>query len=139
MKKISLSQFIGRQLSRLRAGQTYYAIVVSTITALGIVNLAFPQIDTLMLILLFPAILFGAFIIGYFMDKSNVNTMEHRKTIEMTHRYLTIADFKNNEFRMIMMKAMFCWLKSIQENKSLDFSEIEENYKKFLKKWNPPN
>ena len=139
IKKISLSQFIGRQLSRLRAGQSYYAIVVSTISALALASLAFPEINILLLIVLFPCILFGAFLLGYTMDKSNVTALDHRKTIEMYARYLNTSDFKNNDFRILQMEIMFEWLKSIQENKPLDFDILKEKYKKFLKKWNPPN
>ncbi len=94
---MKISQFIGRQLSRLKAGQTYYMIIISTITALGIVNLAFPEINIFLLILLFPCILFGAYILGYIMDKSNINTMDQLKTLEMAHRYLNTGDFKLNE------------------------------------------
>lgn len=139
MKKIKLSQIIGRQLSRLKAGQSYYMIVISTITTLGIVNLAFPEINLLILIFLFPFALFGAYLIGYFLDKSNVVTMDQQKTIEMTHRYLTTADYKNNEFRLLQMETMFEWFKALQENKPPNPDILKERYKEFLKKWNPPN
>ena len=137
MKKIKISQFIGKQLSRLKAGQTYYAIVVSTISALSLVSMAF-RVDILMLVFLFPAILFGAFLIGLFMDKSNVTTMDQMKTIEMTFRYLNIADFKNNDFRMLQMEIMFEWLNSINDKKPLDQNILKEKYKEFLKKWDQP-
>lgn len=137
-RKIKISRFVGRQLSRLKAGQTYYMIVVSTMTALGIINIAFPQIDTWILIILFPFILFGAFVIGYIMDKSNVTTMDYHKSIEMTQRYLTILDFKNNDFRMLQMEVLFEWMKSLKENNPLDLDILKEKYKEFLKKWNQP-
>ncbi|KKL58249.1 hypothetical protein LCGC14_2227290, partial [marine sediment metagenome] len=38
MKKIKTQQFIGRQLSRLKAGQSFYTIIIQTITALGIIK-----------------------------------------------------------------------------------------------------
>ena len=138
IKKIKISQFIGKQLSRLKAGQTYYMIVISTITALGIVNIAFPEINTWILIILFPIILFGAFLIGYFMDKSNVVTMDQLKTIEMTHRYLNTSDFKGNEFRISLIKAIFKWMESIQKGEPIDFKEFNIAYDKFVKKWNLP-
>lgn len=138
MEKYRLSQFIGRQLSRLRAGQSYYTLVVSTISTLALVSLAFPEINILLLIILFPCILFGAFIVGYIMDKSNVTALDHRKTIEMSARYLNTSDFKNNDFRILRMEIMFEWLKSIQENKPLDSDILKEKYKRFLRKWNPP-
>lgn len=138
MKRIKVSQFIGRQLSRLKAGQTYYMIGVSTMTALGIINLAFPRIDTWIIILLFPFLLFGAFIIGYIMDKSNVTTMDYHKSIEMTQRYLTILDHKNNDFRILQMEVLYDWFNSFQENKPVDPDILKEKYDEFLKKWNPP-
>lgn len=138
MKKIRISYFIGRQLSRLKAGQTFFMIAVSSMTALGIINIAFPEINTWILILLFPIILFGAYVIGYLMDKSNVIAMDHRKTIEMSYRYLTVLDMKNNEFRLLMMETMFEWFKAFRENKPLDLNILKEKYDKYLKKWNPP-
>ncbi len=63
--------------------------------------------------------------------------MDHQKTIEMTYRYLTIQDFKNNDFRMMMMEVFFEWIKSIKENKDLDESLLKEKYKAFLDKWSP--
>ena len=138
MRKIKISHFIGRQLSRLRAGQSYYSMGMQTITALGIVFLVFTNLNTLFFILLFPIAIFGAFGIGYLMDKTNVTTMDHRKTIEMTHRYLTTADFKNNEFTKILIESIVECFKALQENKSIDPDIVEKKYKKFLKKWNPP-
>ena len=138
MKKYKLSKFIGKQLSRLRVGQSYYVIVVSTITALGIINLAFPEINVLLLIILFPCIFFGTFFLGYIMDKSNIKALDYRKTTEMSARYLNASDLKNNDFRILQMEVMFEWLKSIQENKQLDFNILKEKYKRFFKEWSPP-
>lgn len=138
MEKYKLSQFIGRQLSRLKAGQMYYSIVVSTISALSLVSLAFPFISILIFIFLFPIILFGAYCIGYLMDKSNIISMDIIKTVEMQNRYLNTADFKNNDFRMLQMETMFEYFKALQENKPPDSDVLKEKYKRFLKKWNPP-
>lgn len=138
MKRSRIARFIGNQLSRLKAGQTYYMIIISTVTALGIVNIAFPAIDTWIILMLFPLVLLGAFIIGYLMDVWNVATMDHRKTIEMSSRYLNTADFKNNEFRILMMETMFEWFKALQEDKPVDLDVLKEKYKEFVKKWNPP-
>ncbi|KKK94233.1 hypothetical protein LCGC14_2684890, partial [marine sediment metagenome] len=38
MKKMKMTNFIGRQLSRLKAGQSFYTIIIQTITALGIIK-----------------------------------------------------------------------------------------------------
>lgn len=138
MKKTKMAQFIGRQLSRLKAGQSYYMMFMATLTAVGVLKWALPKIDFWLLISLCFVALGGALILGYLMDKTNVITLDHRKTIEMTHRYLTTADFKNNAFRIIMTKAIFRWMKSIQEDKPLDSDEFEKDLKEFLKGWSPP-
>lgn len=139
LKKIKITYFIGRQLSRLKSGQSYYSIVMSTLTVLSLVSLAFPEVSIIFLIVILPAILFGTFLIGLFLDKSNIVTMDHRKSVEMQSRYLNTADFKNNDFRIFMMTTMFKWMKSGQENKPINFDDLKEEYNKFLKKWNPPN
>lgn len=138
MKKIKISYFIGKQLSRLKLGQSYYSIIVSSITALTLVSLVFPEISIIFIITFFPCIFFCTFIIGYFMDKSNIITMDQIRTVDMTHRYLNVADFKNNDFRILVMKTFFEWIKSIQENKPINFDNFKKEYNKFLKKWNPP-
>ena len=138
MRKVKISQFIGRQLSRLKAGQTYYAIAVSTIAALSLVSMAF-RIEFLILVFLFPAILFGAFFIGLFMDKSNITSMDQMKTIEMTFRYLNTADYKIFEFNMMLMKTMFKWMESIQKGVPMDPKELENEYRKYAKKWEQPD
>ena len=137
-KKIKISQFIGRQISRLKAGQSLYMIIISTFTALGILNIAFPEIDTWMMFTLFPLLFLGTFLIGYIMDKGNVTTMDYQKSIEMTQRYLTILDFKNNDFRMLQMEVLFEWMNSLKENKPLNLDILKEKYKVFLRKWNQP-
>ena len=128
MKNSSISQFIGKQLSRLKAGQSYYMIIVSTITALGILDIAFEGISTWLFIILFPFVLFCAYLIGYFMDKSNVVTMDQQKTIEMAHRYLTKADYKMNEFRIVLIKVLFKWLESTQKGEPINYEEFDDEY-----------
>jgi len=136
-KKIKLSQFIGRQLSRLKMGQVYYVMGMYSITAVGILKVAFPQISIWTFILFIPFMFVGAFLIGFIADRSNVTTMDYQKTIEMTNRYLTILDFKNNDFRILQMETMFEWIKSLKENKPLDKNILNEKYKEFLNKWSP--
>ena len=138
MRKIKMSQLIGRQLSRLQLGQSYYILIMSTMSALSLISIAFPTINILILIITFPLILLGAFIVGYLLDKTNVTTMDKIKTIEMSARYLNTVDYKNNDFRILQMKSLFRWMKAIQENKPLDFDETEKDLKDFNKKWTPP-
>jgi hypothetical protein len=134
---MKISNFIGRQLSRLKMGQSYYMIVVSTITALGIVKLVWASMPNWMLFTLFPIALFGAFFLGYLMDKSNVTALDHRKTLDMQARYVNVADLKSYEFWMVVMNVFFKWMTSIQDGKPLDRDEIEKEYHKFLKRWQP--
>ena len=137
MKRIKISQFIGRQLSRLKLGQTYYSLVISSVSAFSLVSFAFPEINFLIIILIFPIILIGSFFVGYLLDKSNVTTMDIIKTVEIQNRYLNTVDYKNNDFRILQMKAIFRWMKSIQEKKPLTFDETEKDLKDFNKKWTP--
>ncbi|GAG74366.1 unnamed protein product, partial [marine sediment metagenome] len=41
VKRVKSAHFIGRQLSRLKLGQSYYAIVVSSVSAISLISLAF--------------------------------------------------------------------------------------------------
>lgn len=139
IKKRKIAPFVGRQLSRLKIGQGYYAMGMYSISAIGILKIAFPQISIwLFLWYLVPIMFVGAFGLGYIMDKSNVTTMDYHKSVEMTQRYLTKLDYKNNDFRMLQMEVMFEWMKSIQENKQLDPNILKEKYEEFQEKYNPP-
>jgi len=56
----------------------------------------------------------------------------------MTHRRLNVADYKNNEFRIVMMKVMFKYMEAIRNNEPFDFDvEFDKEYKIFLEKWDP--
>lgn len=138
MKKIKITQFIGRQLSRLKAGQTYYMLGINTITALGVLKMALPNIDFWVFAALFPVVLFGAFLIGYFMDIWNIGSMDYNKTVEINYRYLNISDLKTVEFQILMTKTMGEWFKSLQENRPINTDILEKRYQEYLKKWNPP-
>ena len=138
MKRIKLSQFIGRQLSRLKIGQTYYAMGMYSISTIGILKIAFPDISIWTFLYLVPLMFICAFFIGYIMDETDVITMDYNKSVEMTQRYLTVPDNKNNDFRMLQMETMVKCFKALQENKPIDQDIYEEKYDEFLKKWNPP-
>lgn len=138
MKKEKITDFIGKQLSRLKLGQTYYSIFTTTFTALGILILAFPQISIITLIWLFVFILIATFFIGYLMDVLNISTKDHMKSLDISLRYLNVSDSKNNDFRILMMETMGEWLQTIQNGKPIDKSILDEKYKKFQKKWSPP-
>ena len=63
LKRVKSAHFIGRQLSRLKLGQSYYSIAVSSVSAISLISLAF-EISFWMLIILFPVLLLGTFVIG---------------------------------------------------------------------------
>ncbi|KKM92295.1 hypothetical protein LCGC14_1219830 [marine sediment metagenome] len=134
-KKLKTSQFIGRQLSRMKVGMSYVLLFVSTLTAISVLNIAFPEIETWIVFMLLPVVMFGSIFLGYIMDKSNITATDHMKTLEMTSRYINTADLKSYEFWMVIMKVFFKWMTSIQEGKPLDKDEIKKKYVKFLKKW----
>jgi len=138
MKKNKISQFIGRQISRLKVGQTYYAMGMYSISAIGILKIAFPQISIWTLMFLVPLMFVGSFFIGYIMDLSNITSLDHRKSLEMSHRYLTTVDNKDNDFRMLELEVKREWLESHRKNETLDPDILKKKYNEFLKKWSPP-
>ena len=132
MKKIkntNKSRLIGQQFSRLRMGQTYYSMIVSTISAISLITLAF-NVDFLVLILAFPAIILGTFLIGYYLDKKNINLEDYRKQIEMQSRKLNVADMKAQEFTL--MQTLFI-IKALREN--IDEHQLLMEYEKYKAKW----
>ena len=138
MNKIKISQFIGRQLSRLKAGQSYFMMFMTMLIAVGVLKTALPKINFSWLIGLCFVALTGAFVLGLTMDKSSIITMDYYKSVEMTQRYLTVLDEKNNDFRMLQMKVMGEWIKALQENRPVNTDILDEEYKKFKKKYSPP-
>ena len=123
------SRLLGQQFSRLRMGQTYYSMIVSTISAISLITLAF-NVDFLWLLLAFPAIIIGTFLIGYYLDKKNINLEDYRKQIEMQSRKLNVADIKAQEFTM--MQTLFI-IKALREN--ISERELLEEYEKYKLKW----
>ncbi|NHI94055.1 MAG: hypothetical protein EAX96_16315 [Candidatus Lokiarchaeota archaeon] len=129
VKVANKSKLIGQQFSRLRMGQTYYSMIVSTISAISLMTLAF-NVDFLVMILAFPIIMFGTFIIGYYLDKKNINLEDYRKQIEMQSRKLNVADIKNQEFNI--MQTLFI-IKALREN--ITEQDLLEEYQKYKNKW----
>lgn len=138
IKRVKTAQFIGRQLSRLKMGQSYYSIAVSTVSAISLISLAF-KITFWMLIIVFPFLLLGAFIIGYFLDIYNINTMDTLKSNEITHRFLTTSDMKTQEFQLLQTEIILEAIKAIQENEKLDPNDLLKKYENYYKKWKSPD
>lgn len=137
VKRVKSAHFIGRQLSRLKLGQSYYSIVVSSVSAISLISLAF-QITIWMLILAFPILLLGTFIIGYFMDIYNINTMDTLKANEIGNRYLTTSDMKSQEFQLLQTEIVLEALKAIQEERQLDPKDLLKKYDLYFRKWKSP-
>ena len=137
VKRVKSAHFIGRQLSRLKLGQSYYSIVVSSVSAISLISLAF-EITIWMLILVFPILLLGTFVIGYFMDIYNINTMDKLKANEISHRYLTTSDIKGQEFQLLQTEIVLEALKAIQEERQLDPKDLLKKYELYFRKWKSP-
>jgi len=137
IKRVKSAHFIGRQLSRLKLGQSYYSIVVSTVSAISLISLAF-EISFWMLLLTFPVLLLGTFVIGYFMDIYNINTMDKLKANEIGNRYLTTSDLKSQEFQLLQTEIVLEALKAIQEDRQLDPKDLLKKYDLYFRKWKSP-
>ena len=137
IKRVKSAHFIGRQLSRLKLGQSYYSIVVSTVSAISLISLAF-EISFWMLLLTFPVLLLGTFVIGYFMDIYNINTMDKLKANEIGNRYLTTSDLKSQEFQLLQTEIVLEALKAIQEDRQLDPKDLLKKYDPYFRKWKSP-
>lgn len=137
VKRVKSAHFIGRQLSRLKLGQSYYTIIVSSVSAISLISLAF-EITIWMLILTFPILLLGTFVIGYFMDIYNINTMDKLKSNEIGNRYLTTSDMKGQEFQLLQTEIVLEALKAIQEERELDPKDLLKKYDLYFRKWKSP-
>ena len=137
VKRVKSAHFIGRQLSRLKLGQSYYSIAVSSVSAISLISLAF-EISFWMLIILFPVLLLGTFVIGYFMDIYNINTMDKLKANEIGNRYLTTSDLKSQEFQLLQTEIVLEALKAIQEERQLDPKDLLKKYDLYIRKWKSP-
>lgn len=120
--------FIGRQISRTKLTAVLYTMVMSTITALGVIGL---YLNIPSIVLLIGGVIIGLIsfaIFGYILDKSDISTADFKNTIDISHRYVNTQDLKNQEFYLCLFKTLATWF-------NLDITVLEKNYKKYLKKW----
>lgn len=134
---VKTARFVGRQMSRLKMGQSYYQIAMSTISAIALIFIAF-ELTIWILIIAFPLIFLGAFFIGYFMDIYNINSMEIFKTNEITHRFLTTSDEKNQEFQLLQLEIMLEAFKAMSENRKIEPKVLLRKFEAYYKKWKAP-
>jgi hypothetical protein len=137
IKQVKSARFIGKQLSRIKMGQSYYSIAVSTVSAISLISLAY-KIEFWMLIVAFPILLVMTFIIGYFLDIYNINTMDTLKANEITNRYLTTSDLKSQEFQLLQTEIILNAIKAIQEESKLDPKELLKKYEEYFNRWKSP-
>ena len=131
------SPFMGRQLSRLKLGQSYYAIIISTVNAISLVSLAF-SLSAWYMILTFPLLLMGAFGIGLYLDKYNITSEDALKSNEMINRFLNTGDIKNPEFQLLQTTILLQALSARSREDEFDAEkELEDAYRQYLEKWNP--
>jgi hypothetical protein len=133
MKKNNIVIFFGRQLSRLRLGQGYYQLIISTISAISLLSLAYKLTIELMIIL-FPVFFVGSFFLGYLLDRMNISAIDYRKTAEISGRFLNNLDLKNFDMRMIQVEAN---ARAIQDPAFNVGKFMEEKKAEFRKKWIP--
>src|SRR6056297_600187 len=135
IKKIKDSQFVGRQLSRLKMGQSYYSLLMSTITAVMTVKFVYPQIQIELLIAGVPIALLGTLYLGYYLDQHNINSLDVLKSNEMTQRFLNTGDVKRQEFQLLQTELMYEAVKALKNNEDLDVSIIRKKYEDYVNKW----
>lgn len=137
--KLKSSRFVGTQLSRLKMGQSYYAIIVSTVNAVSLLSLAF-HVSLLYLLLLFPVLLLGTYGVGYYLDKHDINAQDALKSIEMSHRFLSIADQKAQEFQLALTRVTLAAFRAWSHGETFDANEVlAEAYREYARTWRPPN
>jgi hypothetical protein len=134
LKRLVSSKFLGRQLSRLKMAQSYYAIFTSTVTAISVLSLAF-NIEFLWLLIIFPAIILATLVIGYIMDKHDITAEDSLKSNEMANRFLNTADMKSQEFQLLQSQILLEAMKMLQENKTIDLGVLQRKYEAYYSKW----
>jgi hypothetical protein len=138
LKKFKNSNFLGQQLSRFRMAMSYYAMLISTISAIMLVKTAYPIIQIEWIILVSPIPILITLVIGYILDKHNINTMDSLKSIEMQHRFLNTGDIKAQEFQLMQTQLLLQAIQSMKEGKDVDFSLVKSKYDEYIKKWKSP-
>lgn len=134
IKRVKTSSFIGKQLSRLKMGQSYYSLLTSTISAISLASIAF-QINLWLLLLMFPIFLLITYFIGYYLDIRNINTMDTLKSNEMANRFLNTGDMKNQEFQLLLFTTL---IEAIKTGDDFDEDVLFEKYLEYKKKWESP-
>ncbi|MGV9173786.1 MAG: hypothetical protein ACOC44_18355 [Promethearchaeia archaeon] len=110
IKRLKSSQFLGKQLSRLKMGQSYNSTLTSTISAISLASIAF-QIDFLLLLLIFPVLLL------------------------FTHRFLNTNDIKSQEFQLLVAQML---IEAFKNGEDFDTEKMFDKYQDYKKRWRSP-
>lgn len=131
------ANFLGRQIARVRRGILYASIIMNALNTSSLIIMAF-AIDISYAILLIPAIILMIFMIGFVMDKSNINSYDMIKDNDMSCRYLLTSDVKNFEFQKLTTEILLLGMSKMMKNEVFDFEkEFAIKYDEFIKKWSP--
>lgn len=117
-------KWIGRQLSRIKAGQLYIMIILTAINALSLISLSF-QIKAAWTMIFLPILILVTLLVGYLLDHAGIFSEDSNKSIEMTYRFLTIGERRNFDFLKTMAKA-------IAPDKA---DIIDKEYDNYIKRW----
>ena len=117
---------------------SYYAVGMSSITAVMTFKTAFPTVEFWWIAILVPVAIIGAVLLGYYLDKSNVSTLDMRKTNETTHRFLLTSDQKSQEFQMIQTETLLQALAQLSKQEEIDLNLLKDKYSEYHSKWKSP-
>lgn len=141
MRGINSPSFLGRQLSRLKMGQNYFAIVSTAVSTVSLIIIALSVLEVKVtfttMIVLIIILLFSAFVMGYLLDVRNINTMDNIEAVDRLHRFINMADLKTQEFNRLQTETLLEALYAMQNKEPINVKLLEEKYKKYLKKWEP--
>ncbi len=138
LKKIRDVGFIGRTLSRFKIGMGYYAVIMSSITAVMTFKTAFPSLEFWYIFLLVPIMVIGTVLLGYYLDKSNISTLDMRTSNEISHRFLLTSDKKSQEFQLIQTEVIIEALAALSQKKDVDIELLHKKYQNYYQKWKDP-
>lgn len=118
------SGFIGRQLSRLKAIQSYVSMALLAVNALTLINLTF-HVRLRYLFLSLPILLFATLTIGYILDRCGVISEDNMKGFEMQFRYPMVQELRNYGLMVSLFREAF------PERRE----QIDSMYKDLMRDW----
>lgn len=137
LKKIFTSEFLGKQVSRLKQAQNYYSLIMSSVSTLSLLRLAFTgDIPFTIIVLIIPTSLIATYFIGYYLDVKNVLSIDTLKTNEINQRFLNTTDIKTQEFQIINTITLLKGLKQLNTDGNININTLLEEFREYYDKWN---